>query len=305
MEGFRKREWVFLVIFSFLLFSGCEKFFPSKKPQTSTETRPEEEPFQISGPLLAQVNNWKLGLDDFERKVNALKDLAKAQGKEIEVNFDYKNNLLNELVKAALLSEEAKLRGLDKENDVKEQLETFKQSLLAQKLVEEETKFLNVTEAEIENFYKQNKEYFKKPDQLKIREIVVNSEAEAKSIYIRLLQGENFASLASQFSVAESRGRGGDLGYLDYDPEKKFPRFWEMAFALNKGEISSIFKDEKGKCYIIKVEDKKEGGYTPLSEVRDKIKQALEAQRKAKKIDELVNSARQKFKVVINQDLLR
>lgn len=293
-----KKVWVLIGSVSFVfLISACEKIGFKKT---------EEEPssIEISGPLLAQVDNWKIGLDDFEKRLKTLEPLAKQQ--KVDINsYDFKRRALNELVRTALLAEEAKARGLDKESDVTEAIENYKQTLLAQKLIEEETRDIIVTDAEIENFYNQNKDYFKSPEEIKVREIVVNSKSQARDLYIRLLQGEDFASLALQYSVADSKSKGGDLGYLRPDPKVKFKKFWEVVSALDKGEVSSIFKGENDKYYIVKVEDKKEGKITPLSEIKDDIRRALKIDKENKKIEELVNLAKQKAKVVINEDLLR
>ncbi|MCD6539814.1 MAG: peptidyl-prolyl cis-trans isomerase [Candidatus Omnitrophica bacterium] len=281
-----------------LLLSACQNFTTSKKPTDVSEEK------KIQGPLLAQVNNWRIGLEDFEKELKALEPLAKEQKIDIN-NYEFKRRVLNELVRNALLAEEAKARGLDKDSDFIEALDDYKQRLLAQKLVEEEIADITVTEAEIEEFYERNKEFFRNPQEIKIREIVVNSESEAKDLYIRLLQGESFSSLATQYSVADSRNKGGDLGYIKYDPSKKFKKFWEIALALDKGEVSSIFKGEDRKFYILKVEDKRGGKIAPLSEVKETIREALKIDKTNKKIEELINSAKQKSEVVINEDLLR
>ena len=88
-------------------------------------------------------------------------------------------------------------------------------------------------------------------------------------------------------------------------PKVKFKKFWEVVSALDKGEVSSIFKGEDGKFYILKVEDKRGGKIAPLSEVKETIREALKIDKTNKKIEELINSAKQKCEVVINEDLLR
>ncbi len=294
-----KKMWGLIVSVCFMfLLSACQNLtFKKKEEPTSSE-------IEISGPLLAQVNDWRIGLEDFEKRLKALEPLAKEQGVDVN-NYDFKRRALNELVRTALLAEEARLRGLDKEKDFREAVENYKQTLLAQRLIQREVADIIVTEAEIEEFYNQNKQFFKSPEEIKVREIVVNNKSQAKDLYIRLLQGEDFAFLATQYSVADSKSKGGDLGYLKPDPKVKFKKFWEVVSALDKGEVSSIFKGEDGKFYIVKVEDKKEGKITPLSEIKEDIRRALKIDKENRKIEELVNLAKEKAKVVINEDLLR
>jgi len=78
-----------------------------------------------------------------------------------------------------------------------------------------------------------------------------------------------------------------------------------VAFTLDKGEISNIFKSEDGKFYIIKAEDKIEGKITPLEEIKEDIKKALVIDKETKALEELVSLIKQKAKVIINEDLLK
>ena len=287
----------FLTAALFLL-SACDKLSaPATKPAPMLKVK------EIKGPLLAQVNEWRVGLDDFEQSLKALEPIAKQSNLDIN-SYDFKRRALNELVRNALLAEEAKSRGLEKDSDVLAALDSYKQNLLAQKVVGEAVKSLDVTEVEIENFYDQNKDYFKQPEQAKVREISVATKSEAQNLYIKLLQGDSFASLANIYSTADSAKQGGDLGYLSYNPDDKFKRFWEVVFTLNKGEMSSIFQGEDGKYYILLVEEKKESIAVPLQDVREDVKNALLVDKQNRVIEELVNSAKQKAKVTINEDLL-
>jgi len=229
--------------------------------------------------------------------------LAKQQ--KVDINdYDFKSKVLQELVRTVLLAELAEDRGLDKEKDVINALSQYKQTLLAQKVISDATKDIDITDVEIENFYDQNKDYFKKPAEIRAREIVVNDKNTANGLYIRILQGESVSSLAKQYSRAKSAYKGGDLGYISYSKDKP-KKFWEIISALDKGELSSVFKGEDGKYYIVKVEDKKEGRVTPLSDIKEDIRNVLKVDKVNKKVEELVNSAKSKANVVINEDLLR
>ena len=286
-----------LVVCLFLL-SACQ----SLGPEGSLGEAQKEE---VSGPLLVQVNDWKMGLEDFEERLKMLEPVAQQQNIDTST-YQFKASVLNELVRTALLAEEAKARKLYKEKDVIDALARYKQSLLAQKLIMEETGRVIVTDVEVENFYKQNEQYFTRPAQVSLKEIVVNDEKTAKDLYIKLLQGEDFSELARQYSVADSREQGGDLGYLSFGADARFKKFWDIVAMLNAGEISNIFKGDDQKFYIVKVEDKRAQTLAPLSpEVKENIRRALGIEKRNQAIQELINTARKKAKVVINDDLLR
>ncbi len=296
----KKNAVIFTVLICSVLFlSACQNLFsPGKEISEYAETQ------NISGPLLAQIGDWKIGLNDFNERLDALRPLAAQQDMDID-NYDFKREVLNELVRQALLAQEAEKRGLDEDPEVKASLTQYEQTLLAQQLIADETRGIEVTDVEIQNFYEQNKDYFKKPAEVKVREIVLASDASATGLYVDILTGKtSFSAAAQQKSIAGSATKGGDLGYISYNPDNKFPKFWDMVLSLDEGEISK-FKGPEGKSYIVKVEDKKEGKTTPLAEVKEDIKTALQTQKVNRKIEDLVNSAKQSTDFVINEDLLR
>ena len=114
--------------------------------------------------------------------------------------------------------------------------------------------------------------------------------AKAEQIRARALAGEDFARLAAEHSDCASKDKGGDLGF--------FPRhgrmveaFAEAAFALKRGEISSVVETVFG-YHIIKLTDIKPGEPVSLEDVRAEVVEACAA-RKARAIyAELRSSAK-------------
>ena len=286
-----------LLIASSLLLTACQNIFP---PTKSTTTNSET---QISGPLLAQVDDWKIGLDDFDKSLTALEPLVEKEN--IKMDRDFKMRVLDELVNNALLAQEAKRKGLDQDKDVVEAVNRYKQTILAEKLKNDASKDIYVSDKEIEDFYAKNKDSMKGLPEFKVREIAVDTESKAKELYMRLLQGEDFSTVAQTNSVLESAKKGGDLGYITYDPNKKFNKFWAAVAALDENSISSIFKGDDGKSYIVKLEDKREGEAISFSKIKDEIRKRLEDVRRSERISALISAAKQKSKVTINPDLIK
>lgn len=287
------RTIVVCLILTIFLF-GCDKIFPPQRVEPARTV-------SIKGPLLAKVGNWSMGLYDFDEKLDALKTLYPEAA---DFDAEAKKEILRELVNLEILSQEAEAKGLDREKDIVDAVRDFKRSLLAQRMGENITKQVTVTEIEVENFYNDNQAYLRDPEKRRVREIVVSSEKKAKDISIALLQGENFSSLARSSSVAESKSKGGDLGYITPDPEKKFPKFWDVVFATEEGQSSTYFQGPDGKYYIIKVEDVTEGKTKPLYEVQDEIREYLRKTKINQKLEDIISNAKQKYKVIINEDLL-
>jgi len=269
-------------------------------PQKVEKKTYEELPI-IKGVLLAQVNDWAIGTQDFRDQLDALKTLyPEADVTDPEIQ----KRILQEMVNFEILAQEAELRGLDKEKDVQDAVKNFKRTFLAQKILENIAKETIVTDVEIRNFYDSNKLSLREPEERKIREIVVLTESEAKNILIRLIQGESFSRLALDYSIADSKNKGGDLGYLAVNPEEKFQKFWEEAFTKEKGGVSNYFRSPDGKYYIIKVEDIRGGEVKPLNEVRENIEEHLRRIKIERKKEDVIFNAKQKFKVIVNENLL-
>jgi parvulin-like peptidyl-prolyl isomerase len=297
MSKYRVAAFIFILF----LFLGCDKIIPVI-PTSDNQLKQESTP-TIKGPLLAKVNGWAMGLDDFRQRLDALRAMAPEGQRAQELTSQDKKSILQELVNVQILSKVAKERGINKDRDVKEAVENFRKSLLVQKLRQNITKDVVVTDAEIDNFYNTNRLAFQRPEERRVREIVVSSESQAKNILIRLLQGENFSVVARAVSNSDSASKGGDLGYITPQPEERFQKFWEVAFTTDKGETSSYFKGPKG-YYIVKVEDVRGGEAQPLDEVKGQIRQYLKSQKIQTKIEDIIYETKQRLKVTINEYLI-
>jgi len=207
---------ILYIIVILSLFIGCDKLIPSKVEKESKVSSP------IKGTLLAQVNDWAIGTQDFNERLNALKTMYPDAA---NLDATAKKKVLEELINLEILSQVAAQKGLTRDKDVVSAVRDFRSSLLAQKLREQLARDIIVTDAEIDNFYKQNQAIFQEPQERKIREIVVANESQAKDVSIRLLQGENFVFLAESYSIAESKAKDGDLGYITPPADLKGSKF--------------------------------------------------------------------------------
>ncbi len=79
--------------------------------------------------------------------------------------------------------------------------------------------------------------------------VLVKTEKEANAVLERLNKGEKFANIAKEVSLCPSKKRGGDLG--TFGRGKMVKEFEEAAFALQKGQTSSIVKTKFG-YHVIK-----------------------------------------------------
>lgn len=213
------------------------------------------------------------------------------------------NRLQDELIKREVLYEEAKKKDLVKSEEFKRRLEEFKKITLINMLLEQELKNIQqITEQDAKDYYEKNKDQFIKPTEVRLSQIVVKNEDEAKKVYERVDKGEDFAKIAKELSKDEkTRNSGGDMGF--FKKGQLDPQIENLAFSLRKGQISMPVNRKDG-LYIFKVTEVKG---TPVE--FEPIKQQLMEQVKAKKQQDWFNSyiedLKKKHKVEINEKALQ
>lgn len=139
--------------------------------------------------------------------------------------------------------------------------------LIVEKLKNEKFVNINITRREVEEFYQTYKDSLPEiPPSYDFSQILFKikpgekEEQRAKSLADSLYQllqngAADFAELAKQYSQDPASARdGGDLGYISRGGFIK--EFEEVAFSLNKNEISDVVKTEFG-YHIIKLIDRK------------------------------------------------
>ncbi|MEK6727824.1 MAG: peptidyl-prolyl cis-trans isomerase [Candidatus Omnitrophota bacterium] len=287
-----------------ILLAGCDNI-PLFKQQPKKQTSLNRPPVGVT--VVAKIGSFYVSADDLNQEVEQFNALVKAQGMAQNVLDTREKKLAylrNEIVRKYILYQESLDRGFDKKEKITKALENAKTSLLVSELLREETEKIEVSSKEIEEFYNQNKELLKEPEQRKILEIVTNSEDEAKNTYIELLKGGDFEALAKQYSKAKTAANGGDLGFvaLEQDPAKRirFDKFYEVAFSpsLEAGSISSIFKGPEG-FYMIKLAAVKKSEAKSLSELWDNIKNWLLFEKQQKAIADLAGKLSGETKIEI------
>lgn len=167
-------------------------------------------------------------------------------------------------------------------------------------------KTVEVTEAEVADFYANHPDKFSHPERVRVRRIFLPAGAEAaERVQVRarmeelkkqLDNGTDFAELAKTFSSGPDAEQGGMLGWVGR--ADLVEDLEEAAFALEEGGVSGVIETEYGFA-ILKVEKKEGAGTASLDDARTLIEPELRAQRAAESYMRWMNELRKRSRVKI------
>jgi peptidyl-prolyl cis-trans isomerase C len=146
-----------------------------------------------------------------------------------------------------------------------------------------------VTESEVEDYYREHRDEFDRPAQVRARQIVVASKEEGQRALGRLRQGEPFVEVARQSSLSPDAEEGGDLGF--FSRGEMPPEFDAIVFTLPVGRLSNLVQSEYG-FHLFLVEERREALRLPLSAVRDDIRDKLLAEKEERAYQQWLQNLR-------------
>lgn len=155
-----------------------------------------------------------------------------------------------------------------------------------------------VGEWEVKRFYDRLAE------EVKTRHILVENRKHADQIYADLTNGRmSFEELAKFTIDEETKGKGGDLGWLRWggSTPKELQR---VAFSLKVGETSKPFRTERG-YHILRVDDRRGVERKPYEELRWRIRNWLKASRVEQLKTEYLDRMRKRARIHIYEEVLK
>lgn len=251
---------------------------------------------------LARINENVITLEDFNGKY-------KENLKFFRYKAPTKKNVLDDMVKRDLGIQEAKKLGLDKDPEVVERINTvLYHSLLDKKLA---TKFdtIQITNDEIEDYYKKNPEIRTSHIFVQVRFDATPAQEKVALEKIKKIQGilnaalksgkQTFAEIARTYSEGVAAAAGGDIDYQTKD--KLDPVYYQASVDLKKvGNLSGIVRSQFG-YHVIKLTGIKE-----FKEVdRGQYKRIIFDEKRAKIFETYMDDLKKKSKISVHYDLLK
>lgn len=286
---------------------------------------------------VARVNDEAITRTEFDRII----EMAKAQNptafegsEDSTMLAAYKASILDSLIDNVLIRQAAEKEGAEiTDAQIDEQIEaimtgfadeeTFNQALesagmtmedlrtnvrdqlLYQFLYDKVAPAVEVSDADIEAYYEENKETFVTGDESQLSHILfaTDDKETAEKVLAEIQAGGDFAALAEEYSTdTGSAANGGDLGWASTD--MYVTEFKDAADALKVGEVSGLVESQFG-WHIIKKVDEKAGGQQTLEDVAETIRTQLEQDGRSEAFAAYMDKFKADSKIEILDDTLK
>ncbi len=176
---------------------------------------------------------------------------------------------------------------------------------------------ISVTEDEAKTYYDAHREQFTTPSELTLREILIEvpvsdrgvnvaqddeMRAKAEGIRQRLLAGEPFARLASEFSVAPSKANGGLIGPINYG--ELAPALQKMVDAVKIGEVMEVLRTSRG-YQVLKLESRTDTRVRTFEDARNDIGTRVAAEKRVGERQKYLDRLREQATITWRNDELK
>ncbi|HET9748447.1 MAG TPA: peptidylprolyl isomerase [Casimicrobiaceae bacterium] len=198
---------------------------------------------------------------------------------------ELRNAIKDRLNMVQLLAGEAKKQGIDKNADVRNQMDINAQQILASAYISDWLKKNPVPEADMRKEYDQIKSQIGDKE-YKVRHILVKTEDQAKEIIAELQKGAKFDELAKARSEDPgSKEKGGDL---DWNSPANFVKpFGDAMKATPKGKFTPQPVQTQFGWHVIEVDDVRDAKVPTFEEVKPQLQERMKQEWVQKHIAEL------------------
>jgi len=283
-----------------------------------------------TGELLAEIGELKITRADLDKKIEdmlelQIKQMTQYTGENLtadelskrkeqylrQIDENQKNRILMEWIQSETLYREAVERGLNNSPATEKTIDNFRKSYLAQQLIAEEKKTINLTETDYREYYEAHKDEFKQNERAKIAVIKIQSKETAETVMKKLKSGANFEELARQYSTDASTSKQG--GKLDIWVEKNKdipgignnPEIHKHIFQLKSGGKSANYIESDGAFYLFKMYEYQPGRQQTYDEVKQQVQSAKRQSKESELFNQYFDKLKDKYKVVIHYGKLK
>jgi len=216
--------------------------------------------------VLASYRGRRITINDLIRLVRE----ASPSGSEIPLTNERGiRRFLEREIRLALIASEGSKRVWLNKFAYEDELNSYKEKLMLREIQRREVdRRVKMDEEAVKRYFQQHRERYKRPEKVKVQEILVSDKKLAQKLYRRVTRGEDFGKLAKKYTEREAfKDKNGILGYIT---KNSYGEIGKRAFQMKKGEISKPIR--VGTRYsIIRVLDRKPEEYQTFEEAKSKV----------------------------------
>jgi peptidyl-prolyl cis-trans isomerase C len=257
------RSLLLIIPIAVALLSACE--------------RAEEPRAQVpDGDVVAVVNDVAITETEFQEFLALQRMNRPAENLPRE-------QVLDEMISMELLRQAALERGLDRDPEILRQLERSRTNLMVGALLDQ---WLGNghTDDELRAEYDRQLESLDRQE-YKARHILLDTEADARTVIEALEEGADFEEMAREHSTGPSGPMGGDLGWFTADG--MVPEFSNAVRLLEPGTYTKEPVQSDFGWHVILLEDMRMAEPPPFEVVRSRLEQILDNRMIQENIEDL------------------
>jgi peptidyl-prolyl cis-trans isomerase SurA len=280
--------------------------------------------------IIARIDNHIVTRSEYVRSLEQVKQEAQQQNAPSQDAAARQKDALRDLIDQELLVDEGQQLGITADTELVKRLdeirkqmnlgtieelekaaqaqgvsyEEFKQNLrnniITQQVIQREVgSHITISQEEIKKFYEEHKSEMQRPEQVRVSEILVStdakpakkgpqggnaapeispeqrvSEAESKAnqLLAEIQKGAKFEDVSKKNSDGPTAAQGGDLGFFKRGVLAK--DLEDLTFGMKPGEVSKPIRTKQG-FVILKVTEHQMAGLPPMKDAEPKIQDAL------------------------------
>lgn len=311
----QKTGLMIMVVFAAALFA-CPAASQAQQGPAAVQPPAKAAPAPARDKVLATVGKDKITEDS----VFAPLAMMPPQFRSRYETPDGKKKLFERAVQMSLLSQEARKLNIDKKEDISRRIKEMADQFIVQELTKQEVMDkITMTDAEMLQYYNQNKASFAKDEKVRVDlimfEVKDNATQQVKDekknladqALARIKKGEDFETVAKEVSQdMRTKNRGGNAGLFGRGKRVELygDAFEQKAFSLPVDTVSDVFQG-KGGYYIIKVMEKKPQEQESFEEVKQRIERTLKTEKQKAAMESYLEGLKKKYSVNILDESLK
>lgn len=199
---------------------------------------------------------------------------AKQRGLPPEIpKGQQRETLIEELINRELIYQNAVSIGVDKTPAIQAEVNHQRVNIIASSMLNRSSDRFAVSEADLKKEFELRKGELGGKE-FKARHILLEKEADAKTVIAELDKGADFTKLAGERSKGPSAVSGGDLGW--FQPAQMVKPFSEAAAKLKKGKYTTSPVKTQFGWHVILLEDTRAVNPPKFEDIKEQIRVGLQ-----------------------------